>query len=185
MKNLILPTIALLGTFALNTIALANPKPQFTDADTENLHIEMAFNHKTGNWGVVFGNNKDIQSVRMLALSSCVSKDLNNRFDGFPSYEQLLHYEQALQSKQSQCKRANLSYLGYSPKSVSLFRNQLANGSYDFHGAFSQGVTVPKSEFDKIFAECKAEGTNCRHIQTFNLNNIYYDLKNGREQFIY
>lgn len=150
-------------------------------SNLKDIQIGLALNHQTGNWGVAIAPMElDSRVAFQMALLSCVGKDIGQPLDLSASEQQkeklFQQYTIAAETGKTQCKPADLSYLGYKPKSLALFRNRLANGKYNFHGAFSKTIDVPHSEFKKQFQECKAESENCKHIQTFSFKGWLSDF---------
>lgn len=129
-----------------------------------NTYIVMSLNKKSGNWGVaVGGDNDNLGELIIKAVASCVSKDSGvplSKLKTIPEIEAI--------NNNNDCKLADV----VPPQSLALFRNELANGGYEFHGAFSDTPTVSIEEFNKQQKDCQTEGKNCQHLRTFDTKDI-------------
>lgn len=127
-------------------------------AGTSDTRIVLVLNKTSGNWGVAVGSDTNTGELIVKAFASCVSKDNNvplSKLKTIPEIEAL--------NKNNGCKLADV----VPPRSLALFRNELAGGAYEFHGAFSQTDNIPTDEFKKQQNDCQAEGRNCRHLRSF------------------
>ena len=121
--------------------------------------VFLVLNKQSGNWGAAVGGTQDNDVVLTVkAFTSCVSKDT-----GIPLSHLRLPKEIQAHNRNDACKLVAVK----PPRSLALFRNKLGNGQYEFHGAFSETDSVPQSEYDKQYNDCKTSGTGCRVIRTF------------------
>ena len=128
-------------------------------ANTSDTQIVLVLNKTSGNWGVaVGGDNDNAGELIVKAFASCVSKDNNvplSKLKTIPEIEAL--------NKNNSCKLADV----VPPRALALFRNELTDGTYEFHGAFSQTDNIPTDEFKKQQTDCQAEGRNCQLLRSF------------------
>lgn len=128
--------------------------------NTLDTRIIMVLNKTSGNWGVaVGGDNDNAGELIIKAFASCVSKD-----SGVPLNKLKTIAEIEALNKNDACKLADVT----PPRALALFRNELANGGYEFHGAFSETDKISPDEFKKQQNDCQTEGRNCQHLRSFS-----------------
>lgn len=130
-----------------------------------NTAMFLILNKSTGNWGLAVGDDFDGQGYELLlkAYASCVHKDT-----GIPM-NKLKELKQIEAANEGGCKFATPSV---DASAMAIFRNEMPDGSYEFHGAFSNTDTIPEKAYRKQEHDCQTEGKNCKLIGVFDKKDV-------------
>lgn len=121
----------------------------------------LVLNKESGNFGLAVGDIRDdIEQLSIKAFASCISKDHKIAINQLKTIEEM---DKLNQKNNNGCKLANIP----PPSALSLFKNQLKKGGYEFYGAVGENE-VPDSVFQKEKNDCLNEGIDCELIGTFN-----------------
>lgn len=134
-----------------------------------NTQVALSISRKSGNWGVVVGDgHANLKEMQITSMAACVSKDTGISIDKLSKNRHNLL--KIMEENGSECKLGNPSE---TPRTMAMFRNRLPDGSYNFHGAFSQKLWVENDEFVKQRDDCKKEADNCELIGHFDQPGVY------------